>query len=186
MWNFINNLTIKTKILISVGILVVLSLTYNWYRVAPKVSTKVYTQAQPPNQVKDVPKKVIETKIKVYDKAKLKKKIELPPEVDLEETEVITVTDTPKTRSGMTVVTTVDKTTGETKSHIKEKELSLFGFENEKRLGVGYSINSKGETIVDTHAEYSFIRVGNIYGSVRGEVNTKAELKGTLNLDYRW
>lgn len=194
MIDFLEKLSIKTKILSAILILVLASMLYGWYtKVEP--STNTFTPTPQAPVVSKVPTEDVPVgKVKVYKKKEVIDKLPtLPEDIKTDPAkQVVSVVDTPKTKAGYTVVTTIDTTKGTFDTYSKEKELSLLGFENEVRIGGSYGMSSVGSTVERAYGEYTFARVGKIYTSVRGEANMEQgpnsspfELKGLVNIEYR-
>jgi hypothetical protein len=185
-------MSLRLKILSGILLLVLCSALYSWYSPSTE-GPKVFTQQVQAKAVSKVGKEVITPKkLEVYKNPEVYKKVNLPDEVKKNpSTKVLSVVDTGKSKTGTTVATVVDIETGKVDTFTKEIPRSLMGFENEKSVGLGASVSSRGYQVVDLHANYTFVRLGNIYGSIRGELNMPLsvgtpEAKVGVTADYRF
>lgn len=168
----LKELSSRTKALLVVLIFAVSAMIYEWYHPKTALLTKQPIQLAPTKAVESVPKVEVPVKfVKVYNKAAVVKKVTLPQEVkDDSQKEVTAVVDLPPSKGGTEVVSVLDKTSGETRIFAMEKSLSLFAFENDKRIGVGYGIGTNGQE-GKVFAEWKFLRVGSVHVSTTGEIS---------------
>lgn len=180
------SISLKTKVGLLLGLLIVGSLLYQWYSSAPPTTGEV-TVAPPAKAAASVAQKVVPVaQLVVYDKKQIVKKVKLPKDVeDNDNDEVTSVSDVSASKAGVTVTTVVDKTKGTTTVYQELKKPPLLGWGGETRIGADYEVGTRGPA-VNVHAQYEFIRVGNAYGHIRGEANTRGEAKGSVGVDYVW
>lgn len=129
-------------------------------------------------------------KLKVYKKADVVKKVDLPDTVKNDPNKQVTaVVDVKPSKGGSEVVAVVDVVTGETTTTEKPKPVPMFAFVNEKKIGLGYGIGTGGNT-AKVFLAYDAIRAGKLHIGVQGEMLV-SELKppyqaAMVTLDYRW
>lgn len=188
MKEYLKALPTRTKALILLGTLIAASALYGWYHETPQLPQKQFAPVAALPQVKNVPKEEIKpAKVVVYQKAALAKKVALPPEVLNDGAKHVTATaDLPPSKGGTEVISVIDEKTGESTIFAKAKPLPLFGFANEKKLGLAYGASTLRGPEARLYGEYTFARVGNVYMSVRGEVNNRAEATGLVTAEYRF
>lgn len=177
---------IKDIILVFIAVVAVSSAVYNWYKPA-KVITKTEYQ--------EVPKEKVITKIKtVYvpgpkqiatiEKEKLAEELNI---YDFkEEEQPIANADIPPSKAGVSIVTVMNTTTGESHVIAKEKQLSLFGFENTRELGIRYGLSTQDGQAGNLFARWHFLRIGSFHIGAYGEIATKPEAKGMLEIAYQF
>jgi hypothetical protein len=188
----LNALSPNRQALIFFGLLMLASALYGWYSRPTLLPTQQFTTMAPSALVKGVSTSTVSVpKLKTFSKTELAKKVNIPLEVMSSASKNVTaVVELPPSRGGTEVVSVVDSVTGETSILAKEKPLPLFGFENQKRIGVGVGFATgrdvKNVQEVKVFAEWTFVRVGGAYGSVQAEVNTNSEAKAFVALDYRF
>lgn len=149
-------------------LLCVLSALWSWYH--PKEVIRTNTEWR--EVTKEVKVKVL---VPVHDG-----KVESTGAV-LQENPVLAKADCPPSRGGSEVVTTLTPSTGEAHILIKPKEPSLFAFEDQKELGIRYNGIKGG-----LYGRWTFVRVGNLYGALYGEINTKPDSFVGAEVSYRW
>ena len=175
-------------------LLTLLSVLYAWYTPVTPEPLPVFTKPAPIPSVKDLNKEDValaQAIVKALPKAKVVKKIKLPPEVV--NNPAIQITDTaelPPSTHGTEVVSTIDTTTGETTILSKPKPVPLFEFENQKRIGVGYAVLDSKGTSAKVYGEYTALRVGNFHVGVQADLTIRSydlpEAKVLGVIDYRW
>jgi len=89
----------------------------------------------------------------------------------------------------MEVVTTISPTTGIAEIYLKPVKPHLFGFENNKSLGIrgGYALDKDGmRQQLDLFGRWEFFRVGSWHLSGYGEMNTRPEVKWMFQIEWRF
>ena len=94
---------------------------------------------------------------------------------------VIATADCPPSSNGSDIVTTITPSTGEAHILVKPKSPDLFAFEDQKEIGVRYNGVRAG-----MFGRWTFVRVGNLYGALYAEANTKPDAQVMAELSYRW
>lgn len=183
---------------IGAGVLAVLALVAGlvaWYKPSlPALPSNTYVEAPVQPKAGAVPKVGVEVKkVKVIPKGTAVKVIkDLPPEVATDDnTEVTDTATTGPTKTGVDIVTIINKETSETKILVKEKARSLIEFLNEKRIGVAYGITTdNGQQFVKVFGEWTVLRVGSAHVGMQADIKSKqsgaAEGTAVAVVDYRW
>lgn len=180
-----------------VVLVAVFSALNGWYR--PKFDStpdKEFRILPGPEYTKYVTtrKVIVNTPITVLDKEELSKARhhgELSAEIRKDPDLQITATAEVEPYRGKTVVDCVlDSRTGETRMIAKKQPVPLFGFENEKAVGVAYGMGTKGEEL-DVYGRWNFARIGNLYTGAKVEINSYLEdssidAKAMLTMEYRF
>lgn len=177
------------RVIVSITLLLVVGAgLYAWYSTPKQQLTPQFSVVPPiPEAAKVQTVEVPLRTVVVYQKAELQKKISLPAEIAQDASKQVTATaDLPASRAGTEVISVIDTDTGVTTLQARAKELPLFGFENEKRIGVGYSMGIKGERGINVYGEWTVARVGNVYGGVRAEASSRGDTKATAQIEYRF
>ena len=187
MFAFFRNLSGAGKAL-TIGLVVLATSMFYSYQVEQPAHTKHFTEAPPIKKAAPLPKEEIPVeKVVVLKKDAAVKKITLPAAVADDPAKQITGTASLRpSKGGSDVVAVIDTVSGETTILSREKPLPLLGFENQKRIGMGYGYTTQGLPETKLYGEYTFIRIGNVYGSVYGEVNSGAEAKAFAHIEYRF
>jgi len=147
--------------LIVLGIVAGLIFAYNRFFPQSQI-VAVPVIAPEAKKAEDVPKITIQgpKKIVVYDKAKLGKKIPLPPEVASNQHEQPTATaELPKLPYGGTSTAFINMSTGKSTISVTPKERPLFGFGGKTTLGLLGGIANKGNVAI-LYASQPVFRVG--------------------------
>ena len=95
---------------------------------------------------------------------------------------VTAIGDTPASKTGFDIRTTMTTSTGETRIYVQPKKLPLFGFENDKEIGMRYGLRAE----YDVFGRWTFARVGAFYAAVYAEANTRPEGNIMIEGSYRW
>lgn len=187
MWQKIKELPSETKALLLMLCLCVLSVVAGYFQDSPPpLSKKEFTAPPPITGTISVPKESITLPaVRVYKKKEIAKKVDLPKEVLADDKKEVTATaELPPTKGGAEVISVIDEA-GNTKIYAKEKPLPFFQFIDEKRIGAGYGITTKGQQ-AKVYGEWSFLRVGSMHLGIQGEANSLPEAKVFAVIDYRF
>lgn len=146
-----------------------------------------YTTAQVIKEAKHVETETIPiSKIKVYKKGDITKKIKLPERIAKDKDTQIVTASTIKPHDGNTsVVTTINTATGNSEVITKQDPLPLFGLKREIEIGLRYGYTTQGKETV-LYGRYSPIRVGHVRVGVYGEVSTHKQAKAMIDFSYRF
>ncbi|HCJ52966.1 MAG TPA: hypothetical protein DHV25_04600 [Candidatus Kerfeldbacteria bacterium] len=90
----------------------------------------------------------------------------------------------PKSKVAYDVASVIVPASGETRIFIKPEKRSLFSFENDKEVGLRYGLRPE----VDLFGRWTFIRIGEMYGSIYGEVSSGIDANANMMIEvsYRW
>lgn len=143
-------------------------------------------------QIKEVTKieriKVPVKEVQVIEKTKLVKEVQLPEWVKKDENQQVIATGTvapDRNRGDVEAVTTLNTQSGESTMLMRQKDRSLFGLPNEKEIGVGYGISTKGKMDVTVYGRWDVLRIGNVIVHAYGEAN-QSEAKAEIRAGYRF
>lgn len=127
------------------------------------------------------------TQIVTVEKEVVVEKLKLPDWVKTDENKQVIATAEILPYAGKTdAVAILDTKTGASEIIAKQVPLPLFGFENDKEIGVRAGINMKGETEAGVYGRWSFLRVGNLHLGAYGEANSRGDAKAQLEIGYRF
>ena len=177
----LNEIDWPRTILLIVAILATVSAVVNWFRPATQITTQ---QLVPVPQI--VEKKIEvpgPVRIKIVEKEVAEKK--LPGLKVLDGSNVLTTGEMPPTRSGY-ITAAVQDAEGNTILQAKEKPLPLFGFPNEREVGIRYGLATRTGPEGQLFARWQFLRAGNIHVGGYGEISTRPDAKVMLEAAYRF
>jgi hypothetical protein len=175
--------------LIIIAMLSIISAVYGYKN--PKVTVqKEFMNLPVPWYGQRIKKEFITVeKVKVLNKEDTADKIEgIPKDIINNPNKHITAIGVVEPYEGPTeVLATFDGESGETDLRFKRKPRKLFGFPNDKKLGIRIGKTSDNTEDIDynIYGEWSPLRVGNIYFNVYGEAS-KMQIKGMIGLSYQW
>jgi hypothetical protein len=165
-------------------IIAVGSAVWSWYN--PKIiSTPEYIKVNVPVPYKVISKVTVTvTKVVVMEKQVVVTKEVWPDWFTKDENKQLTaIGDVPPYKGVTRIASIIDTKSGETQLVQNRLPMSLFSFENEKRIGVRYGKTDKG-TDLNFYADWTFFRVGNIY--VAGYAEAGNGYKAMLDASYRF
>ena len=144
-------------------------------------------------QIKEVTKiqriKVPIKEVQVIEKTKLVKEVELPEWVKRDANQQVIATGRvmpERDRGEVEAVTTLNTQTGESQMLMRQKDRALFGLPNEKEIGLGYGINSKGQTGVTIYGRWDVLRIGSVVIHAYGEANQNGDARIEARAGYRF
>jgi hypothetical protein len=177
--------------LITILCVALIAMGVAWYgeKYKPIISKTGYVTPKPMKKVGKIKKKEIPVeKIISYDKEEVVKKVKGLPNYFVEnaDEQVIASADLPETKTGYEVLGTINTQTGVGNIIAKEKKQSLFGFPNEKEIGIRAGYNTGMRQQVSVYGKWDFLRVGNIYLGAYGEGNSEGNAVGQLEIAYRF
>jgi hypothetical protein len=187
----------KTKIIIALvvilAVIALISAIYAWFKPAPGI-TPNFTPAPQMKSATNIPREAIPVKqIIVLNKKEAVKKLKLPDEIANDDTKQVLATGTiPATsETGKTdIIAAFDEKTQETKIETKEEPHSFFALENVKAIGLRYGYcfgsNYLNNTEVDVYGRWDFLRVASLHAGIYAEVNSHADGKAMISVEYRW
>jgi hypothetical protein len=155
-------------------LLAVASGIYVWYKTGHSIlNTSTY---MPAPQIKVVTKiKTIKVPVKeivTIEKPTIVEKLKLPDWIknDADE-QAISTAAIPPYKGTTNAVAILNTKTGVSQIVAKQEPLSLFGFVNEKEIGMRYGVDIKGVVVTSLYGSWDFVRVGAVNVGVYGDVN---------------
>jgi hypothetical protein len=140
-----------------------------------KVVTKIERVPVPgPVQIITIDKPVIVEKLKLPDWFKN----------DVNQ-QAISNADLKPTKTGYSVVGTIDTKTGVGDIIAKEKEATFLGWPGNLSASLRYGLVTDGRQEAQLGAKYQPLRIGPIYLGIVGEVNSRPEAKALIELEYK-
>lgn len=120
-------------------------------------------------------------RVVTIEKEKIVEKLVLPPDVAADPNkQVIATGETPPSEAGFELATVMDWVTGESVEVVKEKELPFFEFTKRLELGAYYGLSTAAAQIGQLETRYQFMRTGPVKWDLKGEVNSRPELKALV------
>jgi hypothetical protein len=186
---------VTTTAKIIIGVLTVLLLTasapalYHWYR-KPQVIT--HTEFVP---AKPIPKAAKVKRVKVpgpkevvtLDKPTLLQKIDLPQSFkDNPDLQAIATASIAPYRGTTSAIALLNTQTGVGEIIAKREPLPLFGFVNDKEVGIRAGVNTKGNPEVTAYGKWDFVRVGNAHIGAYVEASSTGDAKAQIGIGYRF
>ena len=174
-------------ILLLLASLAAASSVYNWYEgqkkpptpgtwITPKPIVQIkYIKVPGPKEIQIVEKKVIVEKIKLPDWVKTDDNLQ----------GIATAIIEPY-KGKTNVVTLLNMTDGKAQILTEQQPLALFGFVNDREVGIRAGINIKGEPETTVYGKWSFVRVGNVHVGVYGDAGSTGTAKVQLEAGFRF
>ena len=162
-----------------------------WYWPRPQLTITNVEYVQVP-QIKVVTKiKTVKvpgpTEIVTIEKEVVVEKLKLPEWIKTDENkQIIATAEIPPYKGKTDAVAILDTKTGASQIVAKQVPLPLFGFENDKEIGMRAGVNLKGGTETGIYGRWSFLRVGSFHVGAYGEANTGGDAKAQLEIGYRF
>jgi hypothetical protein len=184
-------MSLRLKILCALLALAAAALAYKII-VPGQAKTEAFQVATEVHSAESVPKHIIAAPvaIKAYDKARVIKKLSLPPEVAASaKEEILTSAEIPASDGGYTAVTILDTVSGDVTTSLQEKTAPLFALGGPGEVGVRYGFSSRGGAQAALYARQDIMRIGRACLSGYGEVNAGTaapEAKALLDLSIRF
>ncbi len=188
------NLSLKAVLIVVCCVLAIAcaSLAYFHFKKPVAVNAEVYTPAPEIKQTVKIkrvevpgPERIITIeKEKVVERLHLGDEIGKNPDKQIVATAVI-----PPHEGDTNAVAVMDTRTGEGSISVKQEDPPWFAFQNKKEIGgrFGYVADENGtKQQVDAYARYTIFRVWKIHIGLYGEINSKPEGKGAVDVSYRW
>jgi hypothetical protein len=157
----------------------------------PGPTVTEYQQVEVPKPYRVISKVTVTvTEIKVLEKEKVIEKEKWPEWFSGDPNQQLTAIGLVEPYRGQTeCASVINLASGESRIVTKRLPLSVFGFANDLRLGVGaaYVFDHDGlRQQFDFHAGWDFARAGNWYVNAYGEANTRPEGIVKLNADLHF
>jgi hypothetical protein len=171
------SVSIREMVIIAIAFMAVTVALWGWYH--PQT-----VNVPGPVEYRDITKEVkVEPKVVCKDNTitvvqpeTVKQPIEGPKE------SVIAEGSVPASNGGFNLVTELSPSTGQATMEAIAIKQPLFGFPNEKEVGVRIGIS--GDKAV--YGDWTLIRVGAIYGGLYAEIDSKDKASADIEVSYRW
>jgi hypothetical protein len=180
---------------IIIGVLVALLLTatasalYFWYKKPPATNTTTYVNVP---QIKEVIKiKRVEVpgpeRIVTIEKQTIVEKLGLPEWVRTNADEQAIATAVIEPYKGKTnAVALLNIKTGVGQIIAKQEPIPLFGFVNDREVGIRAGINIKGEPETTAYGKWSFARIGNVHIGAYADAGSTGTAKIQIEAGFRF
>lgn len=160
---------------------------WQWYRPPAPITTAGYLPAATEPVVAKLPKEdVAIEKVRVIPKTQAVKRLDLPSETVGKQEEILAAVTIPPTKGGATAVTLIDTDTGEARTIVREKPRPLLSLESGTEIGLRYGLSTQHGQMGAIYARRDLARMGDVYLSLYGEVSTRPEARGMVEISYRW
>ena len=176
-------------ILIAVAIVCVTSIIFNYYRPPNPVTPREWTVPPESKQTKGIDRILIPGPVQIVtiEKQVIIEKLKLPDSFkNNSSAQAISSADLQPSKSGYTVVGTIDTKKGTGGILAKEKERSWMGLPGNLSIGTRYGITTDlGRQEAVVYGKYQPVRFGDIYMGIYGEANSKPEGKAMIDFEYK-
>jgi hypothetical protein len=186
-------MTTITKIIIGVLAALLLvataSAVYHWYKKPTTITVTEYLPAKPiPQAAKIKPVKVPGPKeVTTLDKPTLLQKIELPQSFkDNPNEQAIATAQVPPYKGKTNVVAVMNVKEGTTEILAKQEPLPLFGFVNDREIGIRAGINIKGEPVTSIYGSWDFARIGSVHVGAYADADSIGQAKAQVKVGFRF
>jgi hypothetical protein len=182
-----------TKIII--GVLTVLLLTatasalYFWYKKPPATNTVEYVKVP---EIKEVIKiKRVEVpgpeKIVTIEKQVIVEKLNLPEWIRTDDNLQAIATAAIEPYKGKTnAVALLNVKTGVGQIIAKQEPIPLFGFVNDREVGIRAGVNMEGKPETTVYGKWSFVRIGNVHVGAYADAGSTGTAKIQLEAGFRF
>lgn len=178
-------------ILIVIVAICLTSIGYNIFRPPNTITKTEWTKPPEPKEIRTIEKILVPgpTQVITIDKPVIVERLKLPETFKNNTSlQAISSADLEPTKSGYTVIGTLNTSTGEGGLIAKEKERSLAGLPSNLSVGARYGPTFDGQQAV-VYGKYQPLRIGNAYIGLYGEGNTGRRLrpdgKVMIELEYK-
>lgn len=183
------------KIKIIIGVLTVLLLTatssavWFWYKKPPATNTVEYVKVP---EIKEVIKiKKVEVpgpeKIVTIEKQVIVDKLHLPEWIRTNADEqAIATAAIPPYRGTTNAVALLNTKTGVGQIVAKQEPLPLFGFVNDREIGVRAGMDIKGQVVTSLYGSWDFARVGSIHVGAYADADSTGEARAQVKVGFRF
>jgi hypothetical protein len=183
-----------TIVKVAMGILTILlilaaaSSVYKWYHKSTG-STTTYVKVPEIKEVIKIQRVTVPgpERIVTIEKTVIVDKLKLPEWIKTDADEQAIATAVIEPYKGKTnAVGLLNTKTGVGQIVAKQEPLPLFGFVNDKEIGVRYGTSIKNGMETDIYGRWDFVRVGNVNVGVYGEATSYGEAKAMVSVGYKW
>lgn len=183
----------KNKIIISALCVLltvaIISSIYAWYHKQPATNSIEYVKIP---EIKEVIKiKKVEVpgpeKIVTIEKQVIVEKLHLPEWFKTNADEQAIATSAIEPYRGTTnAVAILNTKTGVGQIIAKQEPLPLFGFLNDREIGVRAGINIKGEPETTVYGKWDFVRIGSINIGAYADADSRGEAKAQVKIGWKF
>ncbi len=176
-------------ILVLLLILATSSALYYWYKAPAAGSGQEYEK---PPEIKVVTKiKKVEVpgpeRIITIEKQVVVEKLKLPDwfKNDANEQAIATAEISPY-KGKTNAVAVLNTKTGVGQIIAKQEPLPLFGFVNDREIGVRAGVNTDGKPETTVYGKWDFVRVGDVHVGIYGDASSTGQAKVQVGVGYRF
>lgn len=186
-------MTTKAKIIGGILIFLLLVATssalYFWYKKPAAGSGATYEKAPPIKTVTKI--KLVEvpgpTKIVTIEKQVIVEKLKLPDWFkNSPDEQAIASAEVAPYKGKTNAVALLNTQTGVGQILVKQEPLPLFGFVNDREIGVRGGVNIKGVIESTVYGRWDFVRVGSVHVGVYGDASTTGDARVQVGAGYRF
>lgn len=162
--------------LLFVTLLAVSSAVYFWYQKPGVITTREYVKVPEIRTIEKVTRVEVPgpERIVTIEKKVVIDKLNLPQWVkDSPDEQVIATAEIEPYRGKTSAVSLINTKTGVGQIVAKQEPLPLFGFVNDREIGVRGGMNSSGSPEATVYGKWDFVRVGNVHLGVYGDASVK-------------
>jgi len=183
-----------TKIKIVIVVLVILlgvatgSALYHWYS-KPPFNTVEYIKVPEIKEVIKIKRVNVPgpERIVTIEKQVIVEKLGLPEWIRTNEDEQAIATASIAPYRGKTnAVALLNTKTGVGQIIAKQEPLSLFGFVNDREVGIRAGVNFKGEPETTVYGSWNFARIGNAHIGIYADASSTGQAKGQMSVGFRF
>jgi hypothetical protein len=186
-------MTTITKIIIGVLAFLLLTATasalYFWWKPPPGTNTVEYVKVP---EIKEVIKiKRVEVpgpeRIVTLEKEVIVTKLGLPEWLRTNADEQAIATAAIEPYKGKTnAVAILNVKTGVGQIIAKQEPIPLFGFVNDREIGIRAGVNTKGEPVTSIYGSWDFARIGAVHVGVFADADSKGDARAQVKVGFRF
>lgn len=186
-------MTTLTKIIIGVLAFLLIVATasslYFWFKRPPATNTVEYVKVP---EIKVVTKiKRVEVpgpeRIVTIEKQTIVEKLGLPDWLRTNADEQAIATAAIEPYKGKTnAVAVLNVKTGVGQIVAKQEPLPLFGFVNDKEIGIRAGMDIKGQVVTSVYGQWDFARVGNVHVGIYADADSVGQAKAQVKVGFRF
>jgi hypothetical protein len=180
----IRNIMLLALIVVAAG-----SAIYAWYKPPSIVTNTEYVKVPEIKTVTKINRVEVPgpTKIVTIEKKVVTEKLKLPDWIKSDANlQIIATAEIPPYKGTTNAVAVLDVKEGDSEIIVKQVPLPLFGFENDREVGIRAGYGIKDATEATIYGRWTFMRVGNFHLGAYGESNSQGDAKIQAELSYRF
>ena len=188
-------ITTTTKAKVIIGILSVLLLIatasslYHWYKTPAIITQTEYVNVPQIKEVVKIKRVTVPgpARVVTVEKTVIVEKLGLPEWISTNDNEQAIATASIDPYKGKTnAVALLNVKTGVGQIVAKREPLPLFGFVNEREIGLRAGINTKAEPETTVYGKWSFARVGNAHIGIYGDASSTGQARVQVEVGFRF